>query len=95
MPSITAAALAVAAAEVEADAAALEVAAERPLRLARGRQLLRRLHLDRLPEHAAAEEVPVEGPRALRRVARREHPRDGVAAGHQDLASRPSATAGT
>ena len=55
-------ALAVGAAEVEPDPAALEVAPERLRRLARGGQLAAdRLHLDRLAEHPPADEVAVEG----------------------------------
>ena len=80
-------ALAVGAAEVEADPAAVEVAAEGLLGLAHGWELLHRLDPDRLPEHAAAHEVAVEGAEALLGVGLREHARDGIAALDQDRAA--------
>ena len=76
--------LAVAAAEVEADPAALQVPSERPLRLLRARQRARRPDLDRRAEHAPAEEVAVEGARALRGVERPERASDGRGAAHED-----------
>ena len=81
-------ALAVGAAEVEADATAVEVAAEGLRRLPGGRELpADGLDLDRLAEHAPADEVAVEGAEALLGVGRREHARDGIAALDQDRAA--------
>ena len=80
-------ALAVGAAEVEADPAAVEVASEGLRRLAHGRELLRRLDPDRLPEHAATHQVPVERAEALLPVRGGEHARHRVAALDQDRAA--------
>ena len=66
----------------------VEVAAQRLRRLARGRELpADGLDLDRLAEHAPADEVAVEGAEALLGVGRREHARHGIAALDQDRAA--------